>query len=1159
MDPVTLLSAQLPARPGDRRHWGSLYGSALSLAVASASSAHAGLCLLVTRDSREAEKLTEELTFFLDESTPVLHFPDWETLTYDSFSPHQDIISARLLILNTLSEIRRGVLVVPVMALMHRIAPRQFLLGSSLILDVGQIFDIDQMRHKLEASAYRCVETVYEHGEFAVRGAIMDIFPMGSATPFRIDLFDDEIESLRTFNVETQMSIEKVDKIRLLPAREFPLNKESISQFQDRWHQTFDVDARACPLYQDVSSGLCPAGIEYYLPLFFDQVEVLFDYLPENTLILSQEKIEESAHSFWKNAVARHENLRYDRERPILAPSRMFVPVDELFSCFKEYPHVQLMQAPIEEKPGRINHLSKALPDLSVNERGNRALHNLQLFASASDNRILICAESAGRREVLLELFADSDLKPVVISSWASFVESRLSLAITIAPLEQGLWLQRPGIALITEAALFGDHVLQTRRRDRQKESSAELIVKSLTELRIGAPVVHIDHGVGRYLGLQTLTSNDQATEFLTLEYQDGDKLYVPVASLHLISRYAGADEDTAPLHRLGSNSWHKAKRKAAEKIHDVAAELLNIYARREARKGFPFAAPDKSYASFSAAFPFEETPDQQTTIQQVIQNMTDEQAMDRLVCGDVGFGKTEVAMRAAYLAVQNGKQVAVLVPTTLLAQQHLQTFKDRFADWPVSIDAISRFRTRKEQSDITARLLAGTLDIVIGTHLLIQEGLQFKDLGLLIIDEEHRFGVRQKEKLKSLRSDVDILTLTATPIPRTLNMAMSGMRDLSIIATAPAKRLSIRTFVRQRRDGLIKEAIQRELIRGGQVFYLHNEVKTIDNTADKIQQLIPEARLAIGHGQMPERQLEKVMSDFYHKRTNVLVCTTIIESGIDIPSANTIIIDRADKFGLAQLHQLRGRVGRSHHQAYAFLLTPHRKAMSSEAVKRLEAITGAEELGSGFILASHDLEIRGAGELLGDDQTGHIQSIGFTLYMEMLERAVAAIKDGKTPNLDRPLKEGTEINLRVTALIPEDYLPDVHHRLILYKRISNATRDQQLDELQVEMIDRFGLLPQATKILFRLTSLKLKAESLGIKKIDAGPNGGRLEFSEDTPVEPFTIVQLIQSEPHRYRLGSANQFRFDEKMEEVEQRFNKICRLLDRLQPSTDNRQATG
>jgi len=1159
MASVTLLSAPLPTQAGDRRYWGCLHGSALSLAVASAASMHDGLCLLVTRDSQEAEKLTNELRFFLDETTPVLHFPDWETLAYDSFSPHQDIISARLFILNTLAEIKRGVLVVPVMTLMHRIAPRQFMLGSSLMLDVGQTFDIDEMRHKLEASAYRCVETVYEHGEFAVRGSIMDIFPMGSDTPFRIDLFDDEIESLRTFNAETQLSIEKVGQIRLLPAREFPLDRDTISQFQDRWHQIFDVDARACPLYQDVSSGLSPTGIEYYLPLFFDQVELLLDYLPENSLIFSLDKIEESAQAFWKNAIFRHENLRYDRERPILEPSRIFVPVDELFGCFKEYPHVHLVQEQIEERPGRINHLSKVLPDLSVNERSNRALQRLHQFANSADSRILICAESAGRREVLLELFADSSLTLVESSSWKSFLESDVSTAITIAPLEQGLWLQQPGIVLITEPVLFGDHVLQQRRRDRQKESSAELIIKSLTELRLGAPVVHIDHGVGRYLGLQTLTINDQATEFLTLEYQEGDKLYVPVASLHLISRYAGADEDTAPLHRLGSDTWQKAKRKAAERIYDVAAELLNIYARREAKKGFPFTAPDKSYSRFSATFPFEETPDQQTAIQQVIDNMIDERAMDRLVCGDVGFGKTEVAMRAAFLAVQSGKQVAVLVPTTLLAQQHLETFKDRFADWPVSIDVISRFRTRKEQDEITVKLQAGTLDIIIGTHVLIQEGLRFNNLGLLIIDEEHRFGVRQKERLKSLRSDVDILTLTATPIPRTLNLAMSGMRDLSIIATPPAKRLSIRTFVRQRQDGLIKEAIQRELLRGGQVFYLHNEVKTIDNTAHKIQQLLPDARIAVGHGQMRERQLEKVMSDFYHKRTNVLVCSTIIETGIDIPSANTIIIDRADKLGLAQIHQLRGRVGRSHHQAYAFLLTPHRKAMTPDALKRLEAITSAEELGSGFILASHDLEIRGAGELLGDDQTGHLQSIGFTLYMEMLERAVQAIKDGKTPNLDRPLKDGIEINLRVTALIPEDYLPDVHNRLILYKRISNAANEQQLRELQVEMIDRFGLIPEATKTLFRLTSLKLKAEELGIKKIDAGPNGGRLEFTEDTPVEPFTIVRLVQSEPHRYRLGSANQLRIEEKMEKVELRFNKIDRLLDRLQPTTDNKRATG
>ena len=700
----------------------------------------------------------------------------------------------------------------------------------------------------------------------------------------------------------------------------------------------------------------------------------------------------------------------------------------------------------------------------------------------------------------------------------------------------------------MTEQHLFGEHVLQQRRRDKQKDNAAELIVKSLTELNIGSPVVHIDHGVGRYLGLSTLVIDDQETEFLCLGYQQEAKLYVPVSSLHLISRYSGADEAVAPLHRLGGDVWEKAKRRAAEQIRDVAAELLNIYARRAAKKGYAFLAPDESYHKFAAAFPFEETPDQQTAIERVIADMMQEKSMDHLICGDVGFGKTEVAMRAAFIAVQSGKQVAVLVPTTLLAQQHTRTFKDRFSDWPVNIDSISRFKTKKEQHKVSEQLAAGTLDIVIGTHALIQDSMVMKNLGLVIIDEEHRFGVRQKEKLKSLRSEVDILTMTATPIPRTLNMAMSGMRDLTIIATPPPKRLSIKTFVRQENDGLIKEAIQRELMRGGQVYYLHNEVKTIENTARKLQEMIPEARIVIGHGQMRERELEQVMSDFYHKRASVLVCSTIIETGIDVPNANTIIMDRADKLGLAQIHQLRGRVGRSHHQAYAYLLTPHPKAMTRDAVKRLDAIVEAEALGSGFILATLDLEIRGAGELLGDEQTGNMQTVGYSLFMEMLDQAVKAIKDGKTPNLDRSLKEETEINLRLPALIPSDYLPDVHGRLVLYKRISNAKDNEQLKNLQVEMIDRFGLLPEATKTLFRITSLKLKAQRLGIKKLDAGAQGGKIEFSQDTKVDPFNIVQLVQSEPHRYRLPTPNQLSFEENMEKPESRFQKIERLLDRL-----------
>ena len=1134
---------QIPDAPGNRRHWGNLDQAALSLAVADAIQAEKGFTMVVVQDTQTAESVSHELQFFLPESVPVMLFPDWETLIYDSFSPHQDIVSDRLAILNELPLQKRGVLVVPATTLMQKLAPRSFTLGSSFVLDKGQQFDIEAMRKKLTASAYRCVDTVFEHGEFAVRGSIMDIFPMGTDHPFRIDLFDDEIESIRVFDPETQRSIEQVESIRLLSAREFPLTDDAINRFQDRWHQHFQGNPRSCQVYQDVSEGLSPPGIESYLPLFFDELETLFDYLPEDTLILTAE-IDNAVTDSWQSAEARYENLRYDIQRPIVAPAEFLLPLDEVFSGCNLRRRVLLQSA-----EGKGDNFPFApLPELTVNDRLQNPLTNLTNFLRKDSARLVIVAESNGRREVVDELLRKYHIEPEYQASWPGVLSSDERIVVTVSPLERGFYL--PGSMLfITEQQLFGEHVLQQRRRAKQKDNVAELVIKSLTELNIGSPVVHIDHGVGRYLGLETLHIDGQQTEFLALGYDDEAKLYVPVSSLHLISRYAGTDETTAPLHRLGSEVWEKAKRKAAEQVRDVAAELLNIYARREAKSGFAFPEPDEAYYKFAAAFPFEETPDQQNAIERVINDMTQHRAMDHLVCGDVGFGKTEVAMRAAFLAVHAGKQVAVLVPTTLLAQQHVETFKDRFAELPVNVDSISRFRTKKEQAQVIEKLAAGTVDIVIGTHALIQDGIKFKDLGLLVIDEEHRFGVRQKEKLKSMRAEVDILTMTATPIPRTLNMAMSGMRDLTIIATPPAKRLSIKTFVRQRTDGLVKEAIQRELNRGGQVYYLHNEVKTIENTAEKLREIVPNARVVIGHGQMRERELEQVMSDFYHKRANVLVCSTIIETGIDVPNANTIIMDRADKFGLAQMHQLRGRVGRSHHQAYAYLLTPHPKAISADASKRLDAISEAEDLGAGFILASHDLEIRGAGELLGDEQTGNMQTIGYSLFMEMLDRAVKAIKDGKTPNLDRPLDDGTEVNLRLPALIPEGYLPDVHGRLVMYKRISNAKNSEELKELQVEMIDRFGLLPESTKTLFRITELKLRAESLGIKKVDVGDKIGRFEFGQDTPVDPFSIVQLVQSEPHRYRLPTANQLSFEEVMEKPETRFTKVERLLERLE----------
>lgn len=1142
---MTQSPIELPEKPGDRRRWSNLPGAAETHAIATAIKSCDRMVLVVSADTQGAERLQNELAFFLDDDRPILRMPDWETLIYDSFSPHQDIISDRLNTLNELAVLQSGVVVVPASTLVQRLAPPDFILGSSLQLKTGQRFDITQMRRRLAGAAYNAVETVYEHGEYAVRGAIMDIFPMGSDLPYRIDLFDDEIDTLRTFDPETQRSINQVEEISLLPAREFPLTTDAINHFKDQWFLRFAAESRECPVYRDVSQGLSPAGIEYYLPLFFEQLGTLFDYLPEDTLVFCDD-INTGLDTNWQDVNARYENLRHDILRPILPPADLLLAPDELFSRLKNYPRVDFhLEDGAHSKTRRFEY--QALPDLTVNDRAVEPLAALSSWVAESEHRLLVITESNGRREVVDELLTKNSLKTHVVDNWQEYLAADSRLCITVAPLERGMLLE--DVAVITEQQLFGERVLQKRRRDREKESFAELAIKSLTELTLGAPVVHIDHGVGRYQGLQTLSVDGQETEFLTLTYQEEAKLYVPVSSLHMISRYTGAEEGLAPLHRLGGDTWTKAKRKAAEQVRDVAAELLNIYARRAAREGFAYPAPDQAYAQFARAFPFEETADQQSAIESVIADMLQDKPMDRLICGDVGFGKTEVAMRAAFLAVQSGRQVAILVPTTLLAQQHTETFKDRFADWPVNIESISRFKTKKEQQGVVERMRAGTMDIVIGTHALLQEGLDFKNLGLLIIDEEHRFGVRQKEKLKSLRAEVDILTLTATPIPRTLNMAMSGMRDLSIIATPPARRLSIKTFVRQRNDGLVKEAIQRELMRGGQVYYLHNEVKTIENTADKIAELVPQATIAIGHGQMRERELEQVMSDFYHKRANVLVCTTIIETGIDVPNANTIIMDRADKFGLAQIHQLRGRVGRSHHQAYAYLLTPHPKAMTSDATKRLDAISDAEDLGAGFILATHDLEIRGAGELLGDEQTGNLQTIGYSLYMEMLDRAVKAIQDGKTPNLDRPLKEGVEVNLHLPALIPDDYLPDVHTRLVLYKRISNAENEEQLRELQVEMIDRFGLLPDPVKHLFRITLVKLQAENLGIKKLDAGAEGGKIEFDQETVVDPGSIVALVQSEPHRYRLATANQLTFSDKMEKPETRFNKVEKLLERLE----------
>ncbi len=1146
-----LLHPPPPPPPGQRHRWGGLAHAGQALAIAEAAEQFNGLTLVLTDAAKPAAQLETELTFFSDGRLTVLHFPDWEILPYDLFSPHQDIVSERLRCLYKLPSVSKGILIVPVTTLMHRLPPQTFVSAYSFAYRSGDQLDVSRLREQLQKAGYRCVETVYEHGEFAVRGSLVDIFPMGSKEPFRIDLFDNEIESLRSFDPESQRTITQLDAIELLPAREIPLDKNGIRHFQDNWHSHFDADPRRSQLYQDVSNGVAPQGIEYFLPLFFEQCGTLFDYLPDETQVFTCGDIEPAAERFWQEASLRFQEYGIDPERPLLPPEDLLLPVNELFGAIKHWPRISLYESspPGKDatKKGDSHFAITPPPTVAVDARAANPMALLEHYLMATRQRVLFCAESAGRRQTLLEILEQIGVTPADATGWREFIGASSPLAIAIAPLERGLSLEHPAICLITEGDLFGQQVLQRRRRSRGQDQ-ADQIVKNLTELRLGAPVAHIDHGIGRYRGLHTITVDNEPQEFVTLEYAEDTKLYVPVSSLHLISRYSGTEEELAPLHRLGSEQWQKAKDKAAREIRDTAAELLDIYAQRAARKGFTFDDPAEDYRRFISDFPFEETPDQQDAINAVKQDLLAEQPMDRLVCGDVGFGKTEVAMRAAFIAVHSGKQVVVLVPTTLLAQQHYENFRDRFANWPVVTEVLSRFRSAKEQEDVIQRVSEGKVDILIGTHKLLNNELKYHDLGLLIIDEEHRFGVRQKEKIKALRSEVDILALTATPIPRTLNMAIGGIRDLSIIATPPAKRLAVKTFVRISDPRLIREAVLRETLRGGQIYFLHNEVKTIEQAARDLQELVPEARIGIGHGKMRERDLEKVMSDFYHQRFNVLVCTTIIETGIDIPTANTIIIERADKFGLAQLHQLRGRVGRSHHQAYAYLLTPHSKAMTSDAVKRLEAIQAADHLGSGFTLATHDMEIRGAGELLGDGQSGHIHRIGFSLYMELLEKAVLAIQEGRTLDIDTTLRENVDVNLRIPALIPDDYLPDVQMRLIMYKRLASAANEDELRELQVEMIDRFGLLPDYVKNLVRVTALRLRAEKMGITKIEAAPTGGSLTFGSNTSVEPITIVQLVQQQPDRYRLKGAAELKFFAPMPGSELRINTVSKLLDTL-----------
>ncbi|MCC6206925.1 MAG: transcription-repair coupling factor [Gammaproteobacteria bacterium] len=1147
---VSPFNPPLPRPDGGAFEWGRLYGSGAGLAIAGAARDHNGPVIVLTSGMPATERLEHELKFYLAASDPhVQILPDRETLPYDAFSPHQDIVSERLDTLQRLPGLQKGILLAPVATAMVRLAPRAYLDAFSLRLDIGERIDTERMRERLARSGYRLAAQVMEHGEFCIRGNLIDLYPMGSALPFRVELLDDEIESIRTFDPESQRSIERVERIRLLPAGEFPLHEEAIEHFRGEFRRRFAGDPQRSPIYRDISQGLAPAGIEYYLPLFFEHTETLFDYLPANSLILLFADTGQAIEQHWTEISERYEQLRHDAERPLVPPEALFLTEGDINAALADAARCQLQTTELDATAASWNLALDPPPNLSQPARARHPLESLLRFLDAFSGRVLLIVETSGRRESLLAMLHDSERYPRTYQDWPGFLGDDAPLGIAVAGLERGLIIREPAVAVITEAQIFGEYVMQRRRRSKRSRD-AEAVIRNLTELAIGSPVVHEEHGVGRYLGLQMLTAGGVQNEFLKLEYAGGDKLYVPVSSLQLISRYTGAAPEQAPLHRLGSGQWQRARRRAAERARDVAAELLDIYARRAARQGRAFALSDDQYAAFTAGFPFEETPDQQDAINDVIADMTSGKPMDRLVCGDVGFGKTEVAMRAAFVAVQGGAQVVVLVPTTLLAQQHYNNFKDRFADLPVRVEVLSRFSSGKEQDTVLSALADGKVDIIIGTHKLLQPAVRFKDLGLVILDEEHRFGVRQKERLKALRAEVDILTLTATPIPRTLNMALSNLRDLSIIATPPQRRLTVKSFVREWSRPLLREACLREIHRGGQVYFLHNEVRTIDKIAGELREIVPEATLRVAHGQMAERELEHVMQDFYHQRFNLLVCTTIIESGIDIPNANTIILNRADHLGLAQLYQLRGRVGRSHHQAYAYLIVPPRGAMTADAVKRLEAIESIEALGAGFTLATHDLEIRGAGELLGEEQSGQIQEVGFSMYMDLLERAVNDLKSGRTPRLDDPIAPDAEIELGEPALIPEDYLPDVHGRLVMYKRIASAADSDELRELQVEMIDRFGLLPDPAKHLFEVAQLKLTAVPLGVRKIELTAEAGRIVFGPEPQIDSARLITLIQKQPDRYRLHGGDRLQFKYPATDLPGRLQATYNLLARITP---------
>ncbi len=1132
----------IPERPGDLRRLGQLCGSGFAIECADIIERHNGLVVLIASDMRSTLRLREEICQFTTQRINTLS--GWETLPYENLSPHQQTISARLFSLYHLPTIARGAMILSVNTIMQRVCPHEFLHSYTFILKKGQCMSCDNLHGRLEQSGYRNVAQVMAHGEFSIRGVLIDLYPMGSLEPYRIDLSGDEINSLRTFDVDSQLTMSEVNTIYLLPVHEFPTNKSAIELFRIQWRKQFDVHRDPESVYQQVSRGIWPGGIEYWHPLFFRQpLPSLFSYLPPKTLIINIGNLESAAMRIWKSINHRYEIRRTDPMRPVIKPDALWLQVDTLFNKLKDWPRIILETKVLPDQEGHTNLGYLALPNLVIQSQKTRPLDNLNCFITNFSGTVIFSVESQGRLDTLYNLLSRIKISALLIQHLNEAHAS--GCYVMIGACERGFLDRIRSRALICESDLLGTQVIR-RHPDKRSAVNASVLIRNFSELHPEQLVVHLDHGIGRYTGLTTLEIGGVKAEYMTLSYAGEDKLYVPISSLHLISRYSGGMEENTPLHKLGGDAWPRAKQRAVERLRDVAAELLDVYAQRASKSGFSFKYNRKQYQMFCRTFPFETTPDQQKAINEVLADMCEPLTMDRLVCGDVGFGKTEVAMRAAFLAVGNDKQVAVLVPTTLLAQQHFDSFRDRFATWAIRIEMMSRFRSAKEQSQIFDDVATGKIDIIIGTHKLLQNNLHWKDLGLLIVDEEHRFGMRHKERIKAMCPDVDILTLTATPIPRTLNMAMNGIRDLSIITTPPARRLAVKTFVLEYNTLVVREAILREVMRGGQVYYLHNNVEGIEKTAQKLAELVPEARIIIGHGQMRERDLEQVINDFHHQRFNVLVCSTIIETGIDIANANTIIIERADRFGLAQLHQLRGRVGRSHHQAYAYLMTPNRQVMKADAQNRVAAIASLEDLGSGFALATHDLEIRGAGELLGADQSGQIAAIGSSLYMELLESTVKALKNGREPSLKELISSHPEIELRIPSLIPEDFIPDVNVRLSFYKRIASTKSSEDLEEIRVELIDRFGMPPAPVLNLIKITALRQYAQILGVKRIDSNACGGLIEFGDNNSVDLNYVITLLRNSSKSYRLEGKRKLRFMLDLSDRTVRLEFIENLLN-------------